>query len=131
MRADGALPEPDASEPDASEPDNSELDVSKAIRESASGGVFLLDVREADEWAAGHAPAATFIPLSELEARVAEVPTDRRVAVLCRSGARSARATGFLLASGVSATNVIGGMQAWQAAGGALEAESDASPQVI
>ena len=53
---------------------------------------FLLDVREDDEWAAGHAPDAVHVRLGELGARVGEVPQDREVYVICRSGTRSAYA---------------------------------------
>ena len=51
-------------------------------------GIYLLDVREDDEWAAGHAPDATHVRLSELSARTGEIPRDREVFVICRSGQR-------------------------------------------
>ena len=54
-------------------------------------GALLLDVREADEWDAGHAPEATWIPIGELQARVAELPRDGRIVAICRSGRRLAR----------------------------------------
>ncbi|MEY2848347.1 MAG: hypothetical protein RI885_1012 [Actinomycetota bacterium] len=111
--------------------DTTEMTVHEAVAAHADAGATLLDVREHDEWFAGHAPDAVHIPLSELEARVAEVPTDGPVSVICRSGARSARATGFLLASGRGARNVIGGMIAWAAAGYPMVSESDAAAQVI
>lgn len=81
------------------------------------GGAFLLDVRNDDEWALGHAPAATLVPLGELAARADELPTDRRLLVICRSGGRSAQATEALVGAGYDAVNVAGGMQAWLAAG--------------
>ena len=80
-------------------------------------GAFLLDVRNDDEWDLGHAPAATLIPLGELGARAGELPTDRRILVVCRSGGRSAQATEALVGAGYDAVNVAGGMQAWLAAG--------------
>ena len=55
-------------------------------------GVYLLDVREDDEWAAGHAPDAVHIPVGALSERAAEIPQDGEVYVICRSGARSAYA---------------------------------------
>ena len=55
---------------------------------------FLLDVREADEWAAGHAPTATWIPMGDLQDRVGELPRDRRILAICRSGGRSAAVVG-------------------------------------
>ena len=76
-------------------------------------GAFLLDVRNPDEWEAGHAPAATLVPLGVLADRVAELPTDRRIVVVCRSGGRSARAAEALVGAGYDAVNLIGGMQAW------------------
>ncbi|WP_158888465.1 rhodanese-like domain-containing protein [Amycolatopsis anabasis] len=76
----------------------------------------LLDVREDDEWAAGHAPGAVHIPLGELPARVdelAELPDDQPIYVVCRTGGRSARAAAWLNASGWDAVNVAGGMKSW------------------
>jgi rhodanese-related sulfurtransferase len=78
-------------------------------------GGFLLDVREADEWDAGHAPEAVWIPMGDLPARVGELPGDRRIVVICRSGARSHAAAGALLGIGLDAVNLDGGMRAWAA----------------
>jgi rhodanese-related sulfurtransferase len=86
-----------------------------ALRES---GAFVLDVRQPDEWAAGHIPDATLIPLGDLSARIAEVPTDRQVLVVCRSGNRSAQGRDILLGAGYpSVTSMAGGMNDWTAAG--------------
>jgi rhodanese-related sulfurtransferase len=93
-----------------------EIDVDEAQQRTASGA-FLLDVRTADEWSAGHAPDAVWIPMAEIEARQGEVPQDRAVVVICRTGARSARVTAALAAAGYDASNVVGGLQAWAAAG--------------
>lgn len=93
-----------------------EVDAATADAQVAAGA-FLLDVRNPDEWDAGHAPAAVLVPLGALATRQAEVPTDRRIVVVCRSGARSARATAALVAAGYQAVNLAGGMQAWAAAG--------------
>jgi rhodanese-related sulfurtransferase len=82
---------------------------------------FLLDVREDDEWQAGHAAGALHIPMSEFVARYGELteaaPQDGRVSVVCRVGGRSAQVTQYLLQQGIDAVNVAGGMQAWEAAG--------------
>lgn len=78
-------------------------------------GAFLLDVRQQDEWDAGHAPEATLVPLGELAARVEEIPTDVPIVVICRSGARSTKAAEALVAAGYNAVNLAGGMQAWDA----------------
>ena len=90
----------------------------------------LLDVREQDEWDAGHAPQAQHIPMSELAGRLEELPADAEVLVICRSGGRSARVTAYLNANGWDARNVDGGMQSWHAAGRDLAAD-DGEPQVI
>lgn len=78
----------------------------------AAGGL-LLDVREPEEWDAGHAPDATWIPLGQLAQRLHELPRDRRIVAVCRSGARSERATQALVQRGYDAVNLAGGMQAW------------------
>lgn len=75
---------------------------------------FILDVREPDEWAAGHIPGATLIPLGQLESRLAEVPQDRQIVVVCRSGNRSATGRDILLDAGFSdVTSMGGGMNVW------------------
>ena len=81
------------------------------------GGALLLDVRNDDEWVVGHAPAAVHMPLGALSERHTELPTDRRIVVICRSGGRSARATEALVGAGYDAVNLAGGMQAWAALG--------------
>ena len=78
---------------------------------------FLLDVREDDEWAAGHAPAATHVALSTIPQHLASIPSDQTIAVICKAGGRSAQAADFLAAQGYTALNVKGGMLAWQRAG--------------
>jgi len=93
-------------------------------------GAWLLDVRESDEWAAGHAPQASHIPLGELRARTAELPYDREIYVICRSGHRSAYATQALNAGGWRAVNVAGGMHDWAAAGRPMTADRGAEPFV-
>ena len=94
-------------------------------------GVTLLDVREPDEWAAGHAPEALHIPMGELAGRLAELPADKDVYVVCRSGGRSARVTEYLNGNGWDATNIDGGMQSWHAAGKPMVSDSQAEPEVI
>lgn len=90
----------------------------------------MLDVREADEWGAGHAPTARHLPMSEVTARLGEVPGDDPLYVVCRSGARSARVVAYLTGQGYPAVNVEGGMQAWAGAGRALAADGG-PPQII
>jgi rhodanese-related sulfurtransferase len=93
-------------------------------------GVYLLDVRENDEWTAGHAPDAVHIPLGELGVKADEVPKDRAVFVICRAGSRSARAVQALGANGWDVTNVSDGMQGWESAGRPMVSESGAPPFV-
>lgn len=73
----------------------------------------LLDVREPDEWAVGHAPQAVQIPIGDLAQRAGELPTDRPVVCICRSGARSPQATELLAGCGFDIHNPDGGMRAW------------------
>jgi glyoxylase-like metal-dependent hydrolase (beta-lactamase superfamily II)/rhodanese-related sulfurtransferase len=79
--------------------------------------VHLIDVREPQEFndALGHAPGAVLIPLGQLPQRFQEIPKDKPVAIICRSGARSARATLFLRQNGFDrVANVSGGMLRWR-----------------
>jgi rhodanese-related sulfurtransferase len=77
----------------------------------------LLDVRNADEWEAGHAPSAQWVPLAELEGARFKLPINRRIVCVCRSGSRSKRATAELVQMGFDAVNMAGGMRAWVAQG--------------
>jgi rhodanese-related sulfurtransferase len=93
----------------------------KASAERASQlmrqGAILLDVREAPEWRAGHAPGARHIPLSHLPARMKDLPPRRTVVTVCRSGHRSALAAKMLAREGREVINLSGGMHAWARAG--------------
>lgn len=80
-------------------------------------GAYLLDVREDEEWDAGHAPEAVHIPLGELGARYAELEQGRPIYVICRSGHRSAHVAHALAGAGWDASNVADGMMGWHAAG--------------
>jgi rhodanese-related sulfurtransferase len=93
-------------------------------------GVYLLDVRENDEWAAGHAPDAVHIPVGALNARAAEIPQDREVYVICRSGARSAYAAHALAGAGWQTVNVSDGMTGWAVAGRPMVSETGTEPYV-
>jgi DMSO/TMAO reductase YedYZ molybdopterin-dependent catalytic subunit/rhodanese-related sulfurtransferase/glyoxylase-like metal-dependent hydrolase (beta-lactamase superfamily II) len=89
----------------------------RAARSLIEAGAALLDVREPDEWAEGHAAQALLVPMGEVQARRHELPTDRRIVVVCRSGGRSAAITDTLRARGYDAVNLTGGMCAWTVAG--------------
>jgi rhodanese-related sulfurtransferase len=93
--------------------------------------LHLLDVREQDEWDAGHIEGSQHIPLGELGARLDEVPHDRTVVAVCRSGSRSDRAAKGLRASGYAAENLEGGVTAWTRAGLPLVSAQGAPGRVI
>jgi rhodanese-related sulfurtransferase len=93
-------------------------------------GAFLLDVREDDEWTAGHAPEAVHLRLGDLGARVAELPRDREVYVICRTGTRSAYVAQALGRAGLTAVNVADGMTGWAVAGRPMISEDGAEPYV-
>jgi len=93
-------------------------------------GALLLDVREPDEWSAGHAPDAVFVPMKEVQARQSELPKDRRIVTICRSGGRSAAVTEALNAWGFDSVNLAGGLYAWEAAGLPVVVD-DGSPGTI
>ena len=78
---------------------------------------FIIDVREPDEVAQARVDGTVHIPLGTLVERVAEVPRDRTVYVMCHAGGRSAQATQFLAAQGVDAVNIDGGIIGWHSAG--------------
>src|SRR4051794_7283106 len=92
-------------------------EVSAVDAESGSAQHILLDVRNADEWEAGHAPTAQWIPLGDLEGARFKLPMNRRIVCVCRSGVRSARATEALQGWGFEAANMAGGMKDWAKSG--------------
>ncbi|WP_191246962.1 rhodanese-like domain-containing protein [Amycolatopsis deserti] len=105
-----------------------------SVSELPTDGLVLLDVREQDEWDAGHAPGAVHIPLGELPARtdeLAQLPDDQPLYVVCRTGGRSARAAAWLNASGWDAINVAGGMKSWETEGRPVVGEHDGPPEVL
>ena len=85
------------------------------------GPAVVIDVREPHEYADGHVPGATPMPLMTVPQRVDEMPTDRTVYIVCAVGARSAQAAVFLASRGVDAVNVDGGTVEWVAAGFPIE----------
>lgn len=83
----------------------------------------LIDVREPNEFAAGHVPGAVNVPMSEIGNRLDELP-DEAFDVICQAGGRSARVVEALEARGYDATNVAGGTGEWIASGHAVEVPS-------
>lgn len=83
------------------------------LAELRDAGAFVLDVRNPDEFEEARVPGVTLIPLPELESRHGEIPDVDDVYVICRSGARSAKAAEYLSGAGIHAVNVAGGTLAW------------------
>lgn len=94
-----------------------EISVAEAAAKRDSGA-FMLDVRQPEEWIEYHMPGSTLIPLDQLSARLSEVPRDREIVVVCRSGNRSQQGRDILLQAGFSqVTSMAGGLRQWAAAG--------------
>lgn len=93
-------------------------------RRRVQNGAALVDVREQSEYDELHAQGATLLPLSELESRFSELPRDRELVMICRSGARSKQAGEYLLQNGYGrVVNLTGGTLAWAEAGLPTEGE--------
>ena len=80
-------------------------------------GAQLIDVRVDHEWAAGHLPGATHLPLAELSERTAEIDKDRPVLLYCRGGNRSTMAAAALVEAGYDASKLSEGIVGWDEAG--------------
>ncbi|GAA0278655.1 rhodanese-like domain-containing protein [Cryptosporangium japonicum] len=107
-------------------------DVPDVTPDSLGDDIYLLDVREQDEWDAGHAPHAHHIPMYEIPQRLAEVPTVGDVVVVCRVGGRSAQVAAYLAAQGwENVANLDGGMLAWERSGRAVVADTGLPARVL
>ena len=102
-----------------------------AVPDPLPDGLLVLDVREDEEWRAGHVAGSVHVPLMELGARYAELPESEQTLVVCRVGNRSAYAAAFLVQQGVDAVNLAGGLVAWESAGRPLVADDDSPPMVL
>jgi thioredoxin 1 len=89
-----------------------EIDL-ESFASAHSAGATVLDVRNPDEYEAGHVPGATLIPLGELGARQDEIPDGDPVYVVCASGGRSLTATKAMVHAGYRAVSVAGGTKGW------------------
>lgn len=110
-----------------------QIDPDHALTEVEAGRAALVDVREMEEWTAGHAGPARHVPVSLItEGDVSDLnlDADRAVITVCRSGRRSQTAAVALAAQGISASNLVGGMQAWEAAGHRVVTD-DGQPGVV
>ncbi|MBI1257892.1 MAG: rhodanese-like domain-containing protein [Chloroflexi bacterium] len=86
-------------------------------RLEAGGAPYVLDVRQPEEFRAGHIAGATLIPLNMLGQSLSKLPQDREILCVCQSGARSSAAVRQLTGAGYQALNLSGGMGGWQRAG--------------
>lgn len=88
----------------------------KEVQQALADGQMLkiIDVREVDEVQGGHIPGMMNMPLGLLEFRMHELNKNEPYIIVCRSGARSGRATQFLESQGFDVTNMVGGMLAWE-----------------
>ena len=94
-----------------------EIDIHEA-QKRVRNGALLVDVREQNEFNESRIPGSILIPLSEFQQRYTELPTDKELVMQCRSGARSGRASEFLLANDYTqVVNMAGGILAWNEAG--------------
>jgi rhodanese-related sulfurtransferase len=82
-------------------------------RLQASDPPVVLDVREPWELAIARLPGTVDIPMGEVPARLAELPKDRDIVVMCRSGGRSSKVADYLHRMGYRAANLTGGILAW------------------
>jgi rhodanese-related sulfurtransferase len=96
------------------------VDIDRLSAALSEGGT-LVDVRESDEYAAGHVPGARSIPMGQLPGRMSELDREQPVYLICASGNRSGAMTELLAASGFDVHNVDGGTKAWVRAGRPVE----------
>jgi rhodanese-related sulfurtransferase len=87
------------------------------LAEVLEAGKPVYDVREKDEFIKGHVPGVRLLPMSEIEQRLEEIPTDGTVYFVCAVGARSGKVAEALRQQGLDAVNVAGGTKAWMEAG--------------
>jgi Rhodanese-related sulfurtransferase len=83
------------------------------LESALQSGVRLVDVREPDEYEAGHVPGAVLVPLTTVPSALDRFAADEPTYVICRSGGRSYRACEFLADQGLVVVNVEGGTMAW------------------
>lgn len=94
-----------------------QVTVEELAEARTAGPIPLIDVRQPEEYEAGHVPGAKLIPLADVVARTGEVPVDGPVYVICGTGPRSQRAADFYRNRGIEAYNVEGGTKAWAESG--------------
>jgi len=102
-----------------------------AAEDLISAGALVIDVREQDEWSAGHAPDARLIPMSQVESRVGEVRRGASAVIVCRTGGRSHAIAQVLNSHGIDAVNLSGGMRAWEQAGLPVVTDAGGAGRII
>ena len=105
-----------------------EITPEEAFEEITSGRAIGIDVRESDEWNAGHASQVLWNPKSEFNSSA--MPKDRPVILICRSGTRSGHIASEFASHNDAIYNMAGGMKAWHEAGLPMESEN-ANPEII
>jgi hydroxyacylglutathione hydrolase len=116
----GTKPASDASTPKATSPSNTEassveVPIAKALTLWQDKKAVVIDVRTPAEYQEGHIPGVANIPLDQLEARIGEIPKDKQVLLICRSGKRSGQGTALLRSKNMSNVyNITEGMNGWQ-----------------
>jgi rhodanese-related sulfurtransferase len=98
-----------------------EVSAAEVFAGLTAGHLVAVDVRTPEEWEAGHIAGAVWIPMFELGARLGELRRDARLAIVCRSGARSGVVADHLHAAGFDAVNMAGGMEDWVRVGLPIE----------
>jgi rhodanese-related sulfurtransferase len=95
----------------------------------------VLDVREPEEWTAGHIDGAVHVPMNEVPNRLAYAPdslsANAPIVVVCKVGGRSAQVTAWLRHQGYDAVNLEGGMLAWERAGRPMQSDDGRPPRVV
>jgi phage shock protein E len=99
----------------------SSVSTDEAYKMYQQSSTFTVDVRTQEEWDEYHAPNTTLIPLDELQNRLSEVPKDKQILVVCRSGNRSQQGRDILLSAGYNAASMAGGLKEWYAKGYPIE----------
>ncbi|MCW2604407.1 MAG: Rhodanese domain protein [Pseudonocardiales bacterium] len=109
-------------------------DIPTVTADQLPEGAVLLDVREDDEWAAGHIQGALHVPMNSIPQRLASEPDlfhpDGGLVIVCKVGGRSAQVTAWLQMQGVDALNLQGGVLEWTGSGRPLVREDDGEPFV-
>ncbi|MEA1984525.1 MAG: rhodanese-like domain-containing protein [Euryarchaeota archaeon] len=114
---DDVLPDNDTTIPQYI-PEVHDVPVEQAKAMIDDGDVFILDLRNAGKYRAGHIEGATLIPYSDLESRLDEVPKDKHLLVYCRTGFHSATAADLLVEKGyMDVYNMLGGFNSWESKG--------------